>query len=701
MIKKILLYIILVIPFLSYGNTITLNVPSAYYPNPSILGYQPGDTIKFVGQNPSQIFFQNLNGTPDKFVVITADSGIVIGGGTSRNIEFTTSNYIEVYNLTINGHGNNKFGIINHYSSNFKYKKIYIDSCNLGLQHKSDPNFSDPNTYWPNYKMMNISIYDVHIKHINNEAFYLGQTYSGATGQDSTKPPAPIFGLSIENSSTDSTGWDGFQVTGAFNVYMSNITAKWAGLLGQSGQAQGVTIQDNTNGVFENMQIDTSNAAGLNIFSIGPVLYRNINIRNASYAPKTNLSFVDNRHWHGIRTVVPIARTLYMQNISVTNAPAGLPNYALNVNNNTSATQVSALRGQVRNLTFVPSDYKFGVSDNVNDYVGGTIGSPVTSPTYVYVTQYYKGFFKDVLKVPVISDLAIRPLDPMFLYAKDTVGYLTLKWDTTKSNGGSTLLSYEIYKSNDSISWSKIGSVPTNTLAFIDNGVADSAYYYYRVLAKTSVGESWGFNAFRHRYIPPPPPVPPTIPDAPSNLSGSGGNGFVTLTWAVGSNGNSPLTNYNIYRGTVSGSTSFLTTASASSPTFTDATVTNETRYYYTVTAENVIGESPKSNEATAFPTAFTVPTAPTNPVATPGNTQVNVSWSAPLNNGGSTIVNYKVYRGTVNGGSKNLIRTVNGSTFSITDTGRTNGTTYYYAISAVNGIGESPVSTQVSATPN
>ena len=82
---------------------------------------------------------------------------------------------------------------------------------------------------------------------------------------------------------------------------------------------------------------------------------------------------------------------------------------------------------------------------------------------------------------------------------------------------------------------------------------------------------------------------------------------------------------------------------------------------------------------------------------ATAGNAQVVLSWTTPAN-GGSPITAYKVYRGTVSG-SLSLYQTL-GVTNGYTDTAATNGTTYYYQVSAVNAVGEGSRSTQRSAQP-
>jgi Concanavalin A-like lectin/glucanases superfamily/Fibronectin type III domain len=93
-----------------------------------------------------------------------------------------------------------------------------------------------------------------------------------------------------------------------------------------------------------------------------------------------------------------------------------------------------------------------------------------------------------------------------------------------------------------------------------------------------------------------------------------------------------------------------------------------------------------------------TAPSAPQNLVATPGPAQVTLAWQAPVASGGSAITGYKVYRGTTAGG-ETLLADV-GNVLTVTDSGLTSGNTYYYEISAANGVGEGPKSTEVSATP-
>ncbi len=88
-----------------------------------------------------------------------------------------------------------------------------------------------------------------------------------------------------------------------------------------------------------------------------------------------------------------------------------------------------------------------------------------------------------------------------------------------------------------------------------------------------------------------------------------------------------------------------------------------------------------------------TVPATPMGLAASAGNQQVGLAWSASTG-----AASYNVKRGTASGGP--YTQAANPTGTSYTDSGLTNGTTYYYVVSAVNTAGESANSSQASATP-
>ncbi|MFW9914322.1 MAG: SBBP repeat-containing protein [Candidatus Thorarchaeota archaeon] len=197
-----------------------------------------------------------------------------------------------------------------------------------------------------------------------------------------------------------------------------------------------------------------------------------------------------------------------------------------------------------------------------------------------------------------------------------------------------------------------------------------------------------GFVLKMTHYFPPTPPT-----QLMASLTASH---QVLLTWSSPlDEGNSPIIGYRIYRGTSSGFyDSFL--AETTSEDFVDTTVVDGVTYYYIVTAVNALGESLFSNEVSTTPTA--IPTVPQNFSATSGDNFIELSWIPPIDDGGSVITSYRIYRGTTSGIYALIGIVTTGMSFN--DTTARAGTTYYYIVSAVNGVGESLFSDEISATP-
>jgi subtilisin len=187
---------------------------------------------------------------------------------------------------------------------------------------------------------------------------------------------------------------------------------------------------------------------------------------------------------------------------------------------------------------------------------------------------------------------------------------------------------------------------------------------------------------------------PPTVPGAPQNLSAIAGDGSVELSWsAPADDGGSPITGYNLYRGTSAGELALLA-ALGEVLAYSDMAAVNGTTYYYGVAAVNAAGEGALSEEVSATPDATTtVPGAPQNLSAIAGDGSVELSWSAPADDGGLPITGY-----TVTGTPGEVSCTTTQPTCSIS--GLTNGTSYAFTVTAANEVGTGPASEPVSVTP-
>lgn len=88
-----------------------------------------------------------------------------------------------------------------------------------------------------------------------------------------------------------------------------------------------------------------------------------------------------------------------------------------------------------------------------------------------------------------------------------------------------------------------------------------------------------------------------------------------------------------------------------------------------------------------------TVYTIVNNVIVASGDAKNIIEWD-PIQD-----FSYNIKRSTTSGGAYTTIGTVTATSF--TDTNVSNGTTYYYVVSATNSLGENPNSAEVTATPN
>jgi fibronectin type 3 domain-containing protein len=270
------------------------------------------------------------------------------------------------------------------------------------------------------------------------------------------------------------------------------------------------------------------------------------------------------------------------------------------------------------------------------------------------------------------------PAAPSGLMATAANTQVSLTWTVS-----ATASSYNVKRATTTGGpYTKISS-PTSP-SFADTGLTNGTTYFYVVSAVNSAGESANSSEVSAK-----PTAPAQAPAAPTGLMATAANAQVSLAWTASAG----ATSYNVKRSTTTGGP-YTKISSPTATNFTDTNLANGTTYFYVVSAVNATGESANSAQASATPVAPTQPpVAPTGLIATGGNAQVSLNWTAS-----SGATSYHLKRSTTTGGPYTQISAP--TTTSFTDTGLTNGTTYFYVVSALNAVGESANSAQASATP-
>ena len=142
--------------------------------------------------------------------------------------------------------------------------------------------------------------------------------------------------------------------------------------------------------------------------------------------------------------------------------------------------------------------------------------------------------------------------------------------------------------------------------------------------------------------------VEATPPNPPTNLTATAlAFDRIRLNWTTSLDvGGGPVSYYRVYRGGTH-------VASPNLPPFDDWPLTASTTYSYTVAAVD-----PSGNVSTQSPSASATTLPETTPPSVPTNlkgyavsgTQVNLSWGASTDTGGSGLAGYEIFRN--NGGS-------------------------------------------------
>ena len=163
-----------------------------------------------------------------------------------------------------------------------------------------------------------------------------------------------------------------------------------------------------------------------------------------------------------------------------------------------------------------------------------------------------------------------------------------------------------------------------------------------------------------------------------------GGGGAGTRQFNVAVNGTQVLTNFDIFAAAGGANTAIVETYPA----------TADSNGNITVAFTQGAADNAKISGIEVLTPTPAPPAPPMALTAAPAYAAVVLNWNASAG-----ALGYNVYRATASGGPYVTIGKPISTTY--TDAGLTNGTTYYYVVTATNATGESGRSSQVFATPS
>lgn len=276
--------------------------------------------------------------------------------------------------------------------------------------------------------------------------------------------------------------------------------------------------------------------------------------------------------------------------------------------------------------------------------------------TYYYAVRAWNGF--DSAISAEVSGRSISGFNVSSVTASPGPSQATITWPTPVTGAAS----YDVIYGTSSGNLTSTASGVTSP--YVLSGLTGGLTYYFRIVAKNSVGVGASQVSNNELSVVPITPIP-----APTGLTASATPGVVSLNW----NPVAGASSYKLLKGTTSGSLSVID-SNATSP-YTDSAVSNGTTYYYAVRAFNGY-DSANSAEVSVQPiSSFSL-----------GSANVLTFASAQMTWGGATgAASYDIAYGTSPGSYTGLSAN---RTSPATVTGLLPSTTYYVVVRAKNAVG-------------
>jgi len=285
-------------------------------------------------------------------------------------------------------------------------------------------------------------------------------------------------------------------------------------------------------------------------------------------------------------------------------------------------------------------------------------------------------------------------------HPNDQGGQIDLSWTLSGDDGAGrrTVTEYHIYRNEGAKGTPvRIGTVSPGINTFQDLGAIKDAVYAYTIRAYNGVIESADSNQAgpiaSQDNIPPGAPRSVAAADQDPN---SGASLVVSWTKSVDDVPGGDVVEYRVYRSVVSGGySSPVGTVTSGQTGYTDTTAEGEGQYYFVVRAFDGSNESQDSNEVGPIVPVDSVSPEPATSVAAVdvpndngGSVQVTWVLSKDDTAGARDVVRYEVRRYIDPAGQAVAAtgRVSRGET-GFVDLGLVDGTPYYYAVFASDGV--------------
>lgn len=248
------------------------------------------------------------------------------------------------------------------------------------------------------------------------------------------------------------------------------------------------------------------------------------------------------------------------------------------------------------------------------------------------------------------------------------------------------------------------------TTSFVHQGLGDTETYHYRVYSINSEGSSDASSLVSVK------PEHTTIPSALTATAISPSQ--IKLSWMPPSQtfGQS-ISGYEIKREIIPGVYDLVGNTNGQTTTYIVSDLATDKTYNFAVSATIGFGATGESNTASATPrddstdtseepivstaVEITIPSPPIKLSATSkSTTSINLSWSAPVEDGNSEITGYKIEVKKDSGSFSILEEDTNSSSRVYLHSGLIKDEKYTYRVSAINVAGISDPSNESSATP-